>query len=244
MKIATENALSSVTERLSKLASGNFVLPDRERNKMAETEELGDDLVAKAEDRRADLQQIHKQSQAFDRINAIVLSVSGEVQITSAAADKLLDRYFKGEWLDANRLPDLLNSWVQQQLRWPQIEVAVFRHCQHEAAGGNLKIYLICDFAAAQHILMCSEQPSEFSLVSHFQSILLQTGSANGLSKREAEVLALVAAKKTNLQIAQQLGIGIKTVKKHLEHIFHKLGAIDRDDAVSKALGAIDRELP
>jgi two-component system, NarL family, nitrate/nitrite response regulator NarL len=56
------------------------------------------------------------------------------------------------------------------------------------------------------------------------------------LSKREAEVLALVAAGKTNLQISQYLAISIKTVKKHLEHIFNKLNATSRIDAVNKAL--------
>jgi ATP/maltotriose-dependent transcriptional regulator MalT len=64
------------------------------------------------------------------------------------------------------------------------------------------------------------------------------------LTKREAEVLALVTAGKSNLQISHQLAISTKTVKKHLEHILHKLDATDRKDAVSKALGELDRELP
>jgi LuxR family transcriptional regulator, maltose regulon positive regulatory protein len=63
-----------------------------------------------------------------------------------------------------------------------------------------------------------------------------------GLTKREAEVLALLVAEKSNLQISQQLAISIKTVKKHLEHIFPKLDTTDREDAVSKALGLLDRE--
>jgi LuxR family transcriptional regulator, maltose regulon positive regulatory protein len=61
------------------------------------------------------------------------------------------------------------------------------------------------------------------------------------LSKREAEVLALVAAGKTNLQISLQLAIEIKTVKKHLEHIFGKLNVKSRNDAVNKALQQLDR---
>ena len=185
------------------------------------------------EDQIPELQQIQQQSQAFDRINAIVLDVSGEVQIMSAAAVRLLDRYFGAEWLDRTRLPEPLASWVQQQLRLPQVEVAVFSQIAVDV--GKLKISLLCDFAAGQHLLICLEQPIEFSLDTQFRSI--------GLSKRETEVLTLVTASRTNLQIAQQLGIKVKTVKKHLEHIFAKLGAIDRDDAVSKALGAIDRKL-
>jgi two-component system, NarL family, response regulator LiaR len=47
--------------------------------------------------------------------------------------------------------------------------------------------------------------------------------------------LALVAAGKTNAQISEQLVISVKTVKKHLENSFVKLGARNRVDAVNKA---------
>jgi hypothetical protein len=52
--------------------------------------------------------QLNSQSQVFDKLKAIVLSVSGEVRLMSAAAAKLLDRYFDGEWLNSNYLPDYL----------------------------------------------------------------------------------------------------------------------------------------
>ncbi len=85
-----------------------------------------------------------------------------------------------------------------------------------------------------QHWLICGEYSIEYSPLQHFQSI--------GLSKREAEILALVAAGKTNSQISEQLLISVKTVKKHVEHIFGKLQANSRIDAVNKALQQIDRE--
>jgi DNA-binding CsgD family transcriptional regulator len=173
--------------------------------------------------------QLNSQSQAFDKLKAIVLTVSGEVRLISAAAAKLLDRYFDGEWTNSNQLPDPLNSWVQQQLRIQKSEIfAATQPWQIEKHGGKLTIDLLCDFAAEQHLLICTEKSNDFSPVQRFQSI--------GLSKREAEVLALVAVGKTNLQIAQQLAIGIKTVKKHVEHIFGKLNAKSRNEAVHKAL--------
>jgi DNA-binding CsgD family transcriptional regulator len=173
--------------------------------------------------------QLKSQSQVFDRLNAILLNVTGEVQLIANSASKLLDRYFDGEWMNYNHLPDTLNSWVKQQLRLQQSEILVSHQpWQIEQNGRKLRIELLCDFAAEQHLLICSEKSIDFSPVQHFQSI--------GLSKREAEVLALVAAGQTNPQIAQQLTISIKTVKKHLEHIFGKLDANSRNDAVDKAL--------
>lgn len=125
--------------------------------------------------------QLNSQSQAFDRLKAILLTVSGEVRLISATAGNLLDRYFDGEWSNSNQLPDALSSWVKQQIRRQQSEIIVSTQpWRSERNGGKLKIDLLCDFAAEQHLLICTEQSNDFSPVEHFQSI--------GLSKREAEI--------------------------------------------------------
>ncbi|MRX42445.1 response regulator [Agromyces kandeliae] len=61
------------------------------------------------------------------------------------------------------------------------------------------------------------------------------------LTVREAEVLALVAAGRTNREIGQALFLSEATVKSHLVHIFTKLGVGSRTAAVARAreLGAI-----
>jgi DNA-binding NarL/FixJ family response regulator len=56
-----------------------------------------------------------------------------------------------------------------------------------------------------------------------------------GLTPREAEVLFWVARGKTNDEIATVLGIGLTTVKKHLESIFGKLGVENRTTAAAMA---------
>ncbi len=57
-----------------------------------------------------------------------------------------------------------------------------------------------------------------------------------GLTPREAEVLFWVARGKTNDEIATVLGIGLTTVKKHLESTFTKLGVENRTTAAAMAL--------
>ena len=59
---------------------------------------------------------------------------------------------------------------------------------------------------------------------------------ADALSQREHDVLQLLAYGKTNKEIARELGIGAQTVKTHISHIFTKMGAADRTDAVALAL--------
>jgi DNA-binding CsgD family transcriptional regulator len=57
------------------------------------------------------------------------------------------------------------------------------------------------------------------------------------ITDREREVLALVASGKTNSEIAAVLAISARTVQKHLEHIFQKLGVETRTAAAICGLG-------
>lgn len=57
-----------------------------------------------------------------------------------------------------------------------------------------------------------------------------------GLTPREAEILLWVSQGKTNPEVAMILGIGLTTVKKHLEAIFTKLGVENRTSAAALAL--------
>jgi DNA-binding NarL/FixJ family response regulator len=56
------------------------------------------------------------------------------------------------------------------------------------------------------------------------------------LSPRELEVLRLVAAGRSNPDIARELHIGEATVKTHLGHVFEKLDVNDRTRAVTRAM--------
>lgn len=66
--------------------------------------------------------------------------------------------------------------------------------------------------------------------------------SPAGLTQREAEVMHWLACGKTDAEIAALLSISPRTVQKHLEHIYVKLGVETRTAAVMRALAACDRE--
>ena len=63
-----------------------------------------------------------------------------------------------------------------------------------------------------------------------------------GLTPREAEVLLWVAQGKTNADIASILGLSEGTVKKHLVHVFEKLGLESRSAAALRAIEVLRRQ--
>jgi DNA-binding NarL/FixJ family response regulator len=73
-------------------------------------------------------------------------------------------------------------------------------------------------------------------LISEFRKMADEGGQKFKLTDRELEVLQLLAYGNTNKEIANTLSISQQTVKSHVIHIFQKLGASDRTEAVAIAL--------
>ena len=75
-------------------------------------------------------------------------------------------------------------------------------------------------------------------------TIVIADGTAPGsrpalghdLTRREAEVLELIAAGRSNKRIAFELGISEKTVKTHVGHLLAKLNVSDRTQAALLAV--------
>ncbi len=61
------------------------------------------------------------------------------------------------------------------------------------------------------------------------------------LTPREREVLDLVAAGLASKQVARRLEVSVRTVHKHLEHAYAKLGVDNRVAAVQRSLGSGQR---
>ena len=92
--------------------------------------------------------------------------------------------------------------------------------------GQRLVVRFVPDHAENRHLLL-EKQILPFSTA---------TLTSLGLTRREAEILVWIARGKTNNEIADLLYISLRTVKKHLEHIYQKLGVESRTEAVSRAL--------
>jgi DNA-binding NarL/FixJ family response regulator len=112
----------------------------------------------------------------------------------------------------------------------------------HQAARVRLRIAVACrelgdgasaelEFEAARSAL------EELGARPDLERLARLTGPPRqgGLSRRESEVLTLVAAGKTNRAIATELFISEKTVARHVSNIFTKLGLSSRTEATAYA---------
>jgi ATP/maltotriose-dependent transcriptional regulator MalT len=91
--------------------------------------------------------------------------------------------------------------------------------------------------AEAIEYALSAEEPSATTLSStHEQSSAPVPEHLGGLTSREVEVLGLVAEGLTNPQVAQRLFLSPRTVQRHLNSIYHKLGVSSRAAATPFAL--------
>ena len=74
-------------------------------------------------------------------------------------------------------------------------------------------------------------------VVNHFQQIKRPSSEMEKLTKREQEILALLAKGYLYKEIADQLGISLSTVRAHLHTVYEKLHVQSRTQAVVKFLG-------
>lgn len=70
-------------------------------------------------------------------------------------------------------------------------------------------------------------------VISSFQQTV-SSDAGNLLSQREKEVLELISKGLLYKEIAQQLGVGTETVKKHLKNIYQKLHVQNKIEALNK----------
>ena len=68
----------------------------------------------------------------------------------------------------------------------------------------------------------------------------------DNLSGRESQVMRMLAAGHTNKEIADELGISVRTVETHREHVMQKLQLSTRADIVRYAIehGLFNTDLP
>jgi len=164
----------------------------------------------------------------------VILDRCGAVRSASTGALALIGNYFSEPSPPPSWLPESLMRWVGEQRRSFDGDdpTALPRPLTIAGKGGTLSVRAIFDGAEA--ILLLEQR--ETSMASCVAGL--------PLTDRERQILVFLAAGDTNVAIAAALHISALTVKKHLEHIYEKLGVAGRVAAVARALAGPIRSFP
>lgn len=146
------------------------------------------------------------------------------------------------------RLPQLSGIEVMQRVRpqAPEVRFLVLTTFDTDeyigrALAAGAQGYLLKDatpdeLSRAVRALMQGGAALEPAVAARLLGRMAEGESAETLSARELEVLALVVEGAGNKAIAARLSLSENTVKSHLSHIFGKLGVQSRAEAVAVAL--------
>jgi DNA-binding NarL/FixJ family response regulator len=117
---------------------------------------------------------------------------------------------------------------TDEAARWLASAPADGGACQRSASDGRtLLAQRLGDIGMGEAMWLLNVQPGGDTSASR-----LATAS---LTPRETEVLSWVAKGKTNRDVGEILGLSPRTVNKHLEHVFEKLGVETRAAAAALA---------
>jgi DNA-binding CsgD family transcriptional regulator len=177
-----------------------------------------------------------------DRLRTIAakLETSGSAQQAARLTFVAADAQVAG-------VGDLLAAWDEAAAAWAEVsepysQAEALLHAASAAlAGGDRdgavgRLRLAAALAAG---LGAAFLAAEIALLARRGRIVLDTSAAGssvvGLTGREVEVLRLVAAGRSNREIANELFISPKTASVHVSNIMGKLGAASRGEAAAKA---------
>ena len=162
----------------------------------------------------------------------LAVNSAGKIMWATPQAQKLLSDTLGPGGDDDVVLPEPIPQWLDQARKGK----AGSKTAIMTALPGNeqLRLQYMGKLGANEFLLRLAkdsstETPAEFS-------------SELGLTTREGEVLSWLSKGKTNRDIAQILGLSPRTVDKHLEQIYSKLGVENRTAAAAIAVNAKHRK--
>jgi DNA-binding CsgD family transcriptional regulator len=187
-------------------------------------------MIARIRVHLANARMTHSARAALDVSGRYLLAVNNQGQLLweTPQARKLLSDIL-GDSAEENLvLPELTSKWLDQVRKGKSATkaatIAPFSNNE------QLRLQYMGALGPNEYLLRLVKDtsvdtPSEFS-------------NDLGLTMREGEVLSWLSKGKTNRDIAQILGLSPRTIDKHLEQIYAKLGVENRTAAATVAMNA------
>lgn len=180
-----------------------------------------EEMVARLRVHIATSRMTRSAQSALDTAGRMLLATdaAGRLRWSTPQATRLLAAIGIGS--DAPELATALRALLERPATSPAVLTIAGRRLQVSTIGP----------AGADHFFRIKE------LLEGQDAMILR--SAFGITPREADVLLWIAAGKSNKDIGDILNISVRTVDKHVEQVFVKLGVENRSAATAIALRAL-----
>jgi DNA-binding CsgD family transcriptional regulator len=177
-------------------------------------------------------QRLENALDVFSR-GLLCIAANGRVLSVTRLGVVLLRKYFQCEVYENCMLPEEFNSFIKRfSPRSPGI-LANDQSYTLRLNSSELRIVPLIDASSDELSLLLTEKSEPG----------IESFRFHNLTKRESEVLYWIAKGKTDEVIGFLLGISIRTVQKHVEHILKKMGAETRMAAAGNAFDRINSSL-
>lgn len=190
-----------------------------------------DQLLARMHAHLANARAAQSTRAALDATGRYLLAADGQGRVLwcTPQASRMMDTAFEGFGQPGFTLPPAACAWLRQQREGKAPDAVVVEADQPDL---RLRIAPVGRIGADEILLQLTEE----------------TGGGDTdvlkrklpLTAREAEVLSWVAGGKSNRDIAEILGLSPRTVDKHLEQIYAKLGVENRASAAAVAVRTLN----
>jgi DNA-binding NarL/FixJ family response regulator len=191
------------------------------------------ELIARIRVHLANARMAHSARAALDVFGRFLLAASldGRILWCTPQAGKLLGAAFRDFDTEGYVLPRGVRDWLAQSAAVAKPTVAPAIDLAPDASTTALRLVYVGQVGADEFLLRLVEGEAEDD-----QSVLKHKLS---VTEREAEVLLWIARGKSNRDIAEILDLSPRTVNKHLEQIYAKLGVENRASAAALAVRTI-----
>jgi DNA-binding CsgD family transcriptional regulator len=158
------------------------------------------------------------------------IAADGSLGDCSDRAAALLACYCPG-WAATTHgaLPSAVGDWLRSA---SSVSFAGLAPLRLERGGNALRICAFADPAQPERCFLLMQERITRRDAEHFARL--------PATPRERQVLVWLSAGKTDREIAEILGVSVRTVQKHLERLYGKLGVETRTAAVMRALAMVD----
>jgi DNA-binding CsgD family transcriptional regulator len=153
---------------------------------------------------------------------AVVLAgADGKIHWQSSLAREWLQEFFPDSTHTSERLPHALANWLSQIEKSAQAGRPAFSELQLPTSN-NCRLLVYCGKTNGEYVMALMRERMEIDSTAAQQF---------GLTPREAEILFWISEAKTRPEMGAILNVSWRTVAKHMEHIFTKLGVENRLEA-------------